>query len=173
MRARVVRDLTWLEALARQAVKLARGRWDGEPRDGGNLDTPVWRARVEGCLLQMLYLLEMEDETAGSGWRDPRVEALADRIVAEPGADWRVDVMARDMGYSRTHFSRVFREQVGDSPKRFLIKTRIQRATEILRETTLQVQEVAEQLGYQDVFFFSRQFKREMGVAPSNYREEG
>lgn len=65
-----------------------------------------------------------------------------------------------------------FHAQIGEAPKRFNVSMRIQRAVELLRETTLQVQEIADRLGYPDVYFFSRQFRREMGRSPRKYRKE-
>ena len=172
VRGRIVRDLSWLEAVARRAVKVARGRWDSAPGDVSDGLIPVWRMQVEACLKQIGYLLYTEEDGPEGESTNPRIEALMERIFEEPGADWRVEIMAREAGYSRTHFSRIFRQYAGETPKRYLIAMRIQRAAELLRETTLQVQEIADQLGYQDVYFFSRQFKREMGASPTGYRKQ-
>jgi len=81
-----------------------------------------------------------------------------------------VHEMATRVGLSQSHFSRVFHEIAGQSPRDFLLDTRLLRARHLLAETDFSIQEIAERLGYGDVFFFSRQFKEKIGVPPSYYR---
>ena len=82
----------------------------------------------------------------------------------------RVSALAALANLSPAHFSVLFKEQTGCSPRDYLHLLRIHRACQLLRNTTLNVKEIATRLGYQDQFHFSRQFKAFQGASPSEYR---
>ena len=83
----------------------------------------------------------------------------------------RVGALAALANLSPAHFTVLFKEQTGCSPRDYLHLLRIHRACQLLRSSTLNVKEIASRLGYQDQFHFSRQFKAFQGVSPSEYRE--
>jgi AraC-like DNA-binding protein len=83
----------------------------------------------------------------------------------------RVGALAALANLSPAHFTVLFKEQTGCSPRDYLHLLRIHRACQLLRSSTLSVKEIATRLGYQDQFHFSRQFKAFQGVSPSEYRE--
>jgi transcriptional regulator GlxA family with amidase domain len=51
-----------------------------------------------------------------------------------------------------------------------MIRRRIQRAATLLSESSLTISQIADAMGYRDVYFFSRQFKQKMGQSPRTYR---
>jgi|GEM_PF-190817 len=81
-----------------------------------------------------------------------------------------VSAMAASVGLSLAHFSRLFHEVIGQSPRDFVLDIRLRRARHLLMECDLTVQEIAERLGYRDPFFFSRQFREKIGMPPNAYR---
>ncbi len=83
----------------------------------------------------------------------------------------RVSHLARLANLSATHFSVLFKEQTGCSPRDYLHLVRIHHACQLLRNTSLQVKEIAARLGYRDPFHFSRQFKTFQGLSPSQFRQ--
>ncbi len=101
---------------------------------------------------------------------DERILAIAERIAANPGAWASVADMARDAGLSRVHFTRRFTRATGENPSRYLIRRRVERATHFIQQSTLKLADIAEMLGYSDVYFFSRQFKAVAGFSPSQLR---
>ncbi|WP_246469667.1 helix-turn-helix transcriptional regulator [Cohnella nanjingensis] len=78
--------------------------------------------------------------------------------------------MAQELGYHRTHLSKLFRRHHGMSPIRYLQKLRMERAVVLLQEA-LTVEEVAASVGYADPLYFSKSFKKWMGGTPSDYRK--
>lgn len=77
-----------------------------------------------------------------------------------------------DMCYvSRSRFSHLFKEYTGMSPYRFQLKIRMERAVELLEYTALSVEEIAQQVGYEDCSYFCRIFKRLCGHTPLFYRK--
>jgi hypothetical protein len=65
---------------------------------------------------------------------------------------------------------RRFREQFGTSRRRHAITTRLAEARQLLVETDLPIKTIADELGYSDVFYFTRQFKQIVGVPPGAFR---
>ncbi len=78
--------------------------------------------------------------------------------------------LASQTGMSRSHFDREFARQVGLPPRRFILARRLAEARRLLVNSQLRVGEVADSLGYTDIYFFSRQFKQHYGCSPSEYR---
>ena len=78
--------------------------------------------------------------------------------------------MARDLGYNPDYFARVFKRSFGATPRSFIKKQRIEASLPHLSRLSLSVSQVAEKLGYRNVFYFSRQFKEVMGMSPKQWR---
>ncbi|MFN7647178.1 MAG: AraC family transcriptional regulator [Acidobacteriota bacterium] len=78
--------------------------------------------------------------------------------------------LAAEAGMSPSHFARRFREVYGTSPIDWLRRERIRQAQRRLGDTEDPVQWIAEQVGYRDRFFFSKDFKRLTGYTPREYR---
>jgi AraC-like DNA-binding protein len=83
----------------------------------------------------------------------------------------RVSALAALANLSQAHFSVLFKQQTGCSPRDYLHLLRIHRACQLLRGSTLNVKEIASKLGYLDQFHFSRQFKAFQDLSPTEYRE--
>lgn len=73
-------------------------------------------------------------------------------------------------GMSATHFSRLFKKAFGTSPIDWLRRERINQAKRRLVDTDDAVKEIAEQVGYNDRYFFSKDFKAHTGLTPSQFR---
>jgi len=73
-------------------------------------------------------------------------------------------------GYSTYHFSKKFRHATGTSPARYFAELKIQHACRLLDNTTDSVRQIALALGFDDPYYFSRLFKKTMGLAPQFYR---
>lgn len=101
---------------------------------------------------------------------DVWVDELCQTVRAHPEKDWTVLRMAKELGMCRSYFYKVFLRRTGRSPQRFVMEERMRIARVYLRESTNPIGWIAEQLGYRDVYFFSRQFKQLHGCSPRAYR---
>jgi len=81
-----------------------------------------------------------------------------------------VPSLARLAGLSPTHFSRVFKSSFGTSPIDWLRRERISQAKRRLADTVDDIKEIAEQVGYSDRYFFSKDFKKHTGFTPTQFR---
>ncbi len=101
---------------------------------------------------------------------DEKLAALALEIRSRPGAKWDVPSMAHRCALSTPQFNRRFRRAFGSSFQQFVLRERVGRAATLLRETELSIKEIAEALGYRDVFYFHRQFRQLLGQTPRDVR---
>ncbi len=84
--------------------------------------------------------------------------------------NWNLEELAKSVGLSRSGFALRFKKLMGDSPLHYLTTIRIQRAMELLTSTDLNVENVANEVGYTDAFTFSKAFKRLTGIPPKEFR---
>jgi len=69
------------------------------------------------------------------------------------------------------HFMRYFKEHVGKPPLKYIKDIRIYKAKNLLYLTSETISEIAEKVGYPDVEYFSKRFKRDTGFSPSDFRK--
>lgn len=82
-----------------------------------------------------------------------------------------LDSIAENMYLSTFYISKIFKSETGDAPIRHLINIRLEKAREIIEEAPeLSIKEVASRVGYEDVYHFSKQFKKHYGVSPSQVK---
>lgn len=83
-----------------------------------------------------------------------------------------VDHLAQIAGLSRYHFSRLFKELTNKTITEYINKIRIDKAEYLLRNTTMSVSEVALASGFNDIYYFSKIFKKTRQIAPSELRAQ-
>jgi iron complex transport system substrate-binding protein len=81
-----------------------------------------------------------------------------------------LDSLAEVFNFSAYHLSSLFKEYTGMSTIDYLIRFRLELATELLMTTDASVGEISESVGYKDVYYFSRIFKKRKGVSPAHFR---
>ena len=83
-----------------------------------------------------------------------------------------MEQMANSLGYSRAYLSRLFKQVTEVSPVTFLLKLRIDKGRQLLRERPdLSIEQIASSVGITDSLYFSRQFRRFYQQSPTQYRE--
>lgn len=79
--------------------------------------------------------------------------------------------LTKKFNISSSYLNAIFQEETGKSPIEFFIKLKMDEACSLLRITNRKINEIANSLGYKDAYYFSRIFKRNIGVSPKKYRE--
>lgn len=82
-----------------------------------------------------------------------------------------VEAMAREAGLSVTHFTRLFSRQTGFAPVEYFTRMKMQTACRYLILTSHSIKEIANRIGYDDPYYFSRCFRKIMGIPPTAYRQ--
>ena len=83
-----------------------------------------------------------------------------------------VEDVAVYVGISRSHLFRSFQTYLRKSPKEYLSEYRIKQACHLLRETDLSVSAIAYSVGFENNLYFSKAFRKQKGVSPSEYRKD-
>lgn len=79
--------------------------------------------------------------------------------------------LAKKFNLSYIYFSQLFKSEIGICFSKYLIKKRIKRAKELLRDDTLSIKEVSYKAGYKYISNFNHDFKKQTGLAPLEYRK--
>ncbi len=137
-------------------------------REGQPEAAVVW---LEAALCEIQNQVNLTPAAGVDESRVVRINNICRRIYEDPSAAYRVDKLARAVGLSPDHFSRMFRRLRGVTPREFILQARIESAQDLLRSSNHSIGRIAEILGYSDVYFFSRQFKEKVGVSPSTFRK--
>jgi len=141
--------------------------------------------RANGCLQLLLAeyadarrAVEAADAAAKAGSADESgpgaalVRQAIHYMTTQYAEPITIELMAESLGYSRAYLSRVFRERAGTTPVAFLVRLRLDRARRLLRERPLlTIEQVASSVGFADALYFSKQFRRAYGQAPTEYRQ--
>lgn len=85
-------------------------------------------------------------------------------------ADLSLKSIAKKNNVSSGYFSVIFKKEIGQTLTEFVNQKRVERAKELLKTTSLQIQTIAQHCGILDLHYFCRIFKRQVGKTPSEYR---
>ena len=84
--------------------------------------------------------------------------------------NWTVDRMAKAIGLSTSRFSVIYRRHFHSSPMEDILQMRVTEAKKLLVSSQLNMKQIAERCGFKNEYYFSRFFKKWVGIAPSVYR---
>lgn len=107
---------------------------------------------------------------------DGIVHSQKDIIKDYIDRNYKKDISAKDvagiLGYSDVYFSKVFKQLFDDNFINYLTKIRIDRAKVLLKDVSFNIKEVGKSVGYADSNYFTKVFKRSIGISPSEYRSK-
>jgi len=101
---------------------------------------------------------------------DPVFVAIRDTLAADYAQSTTLAELAARAGLSVSHFCLKFKRYFGVAPIEFLIRTRLRQAASLLHDHGLKIHEVARRVGIEDVYYFSKLFKKRYGTSPTGYR---
>ncbi|MBL7969848.1 MAG: AraC family transcriptional regulator [Prolixibacteraceae bacterium] len=84
-----------------------------------------------------------------------------------------LEELAKNVNLSTSHYSRLFSARTGHSPINYFIQLKIQRSCRLLDNSTQSIADIAREMGFDDQFYFSRQFRKVMSMSPREYRNRG
>ena len=137
-------------------------------------------AVVLGRLAELLFeeavhghvaALPPEEKGWLAGLRDPWIGRALALMHERPDRHWTAEILAAEVGLSRSAFAARFTGLIGDPPMRYLGKWRMQLAARRLVETREPVARIAFEAGYESEAAFNRAFKRNFGTPPATWRK--
>ena len=127
----------------------------------------IYISEVLMLILAETYYREKQN---GASEQNRHVTEMIRYMQANLDRPLSLEELCRRFSLSRSYVHAAFRSQTGRSPMAFFADQKMRRARELLRSSSLSVQEIARQLGYQDPLYFSRAFHKLTGLSPSAYR---
>jgi len=106
------------------------------------------------------------------GLSPARLRRIKELVHAKIETDLTLEEMAQSVDLSITHFCEMFRKSTGQSPHQFLLRLRVERAKEMLRNAEARVLDVAVACGFKTQQHFARVFRTISGTSPTEYRRE-
>jgi AraC-like DNA-binding protein len=133
------------------------------------------------CLYEALFVYAIRAYASSSAAPPKRwLAAMADKHLSRvieamhSGLDrnWSIESLAREASMSRSAFALKFKTVLGQTPLEYLTQWRMCKAGVMIRSNDMSFSEAASAVGYESETSFSRVFRREMGVAPREYRRK-
>lgn len=135
-----------------------------------------WRARAQFMFLTIIEELEVllttESSRIMSNPLPPQIYTVMQYIDQHLSENLTISRLAQSLDWSHEHFTRTFTQHIGVTPKGWINKRRIERASQLLLQSTSPIKEISKAVGYQDEYYFYRLFRKLMGMTPSNYRKK-
>jgi AraC-like DNA-binding protein len=101
---------------------------------------------------------------------DPRITQLIAKIESHPQNYLRYEQWNELCGLQKSHFYGLFKKVTGLTPGAFLLKVRMRNAAVRLQESKHSITDIADELGYSSIHYFTRQFSAYYGMNPTAYR---
>ncbi len=99
------------------------------------------------------------------------VTKAVEYIVANYNTELTLSKVAGYINISENYFSHIFKKVMGNSFTEYITKYRIEKAKELLRNSDMRINEIAEQVGFVNVYYFSNVFKKYTGASPVEYKK--
>lgn len=118
------------------------------------------------------YIAQLPPEETGwlAGARDPEVGRALALMHRAPATPWTIEMLAREIGISRSVLAERFRHYLNEPPMSYLTRWRLLLAARMLKSSNRGVAEIAAEVGYESEPAFNRAFKRQFNVPPARFR---
>ena len=134
----------------------------------------VESSAIEKLVYESVQSLNDKKNASESNYIDYKEQIFRMRrnLISQPQKDRDIDSISREIGISRSHLQRLYKQLFGVTVKDDIISARIKRAMQLLTNTDMRIQEIAEQCGYNNESHFMRQFKEKCGMTAIQYRKQ-
>lgn len=156
-------------------VPLTLGLLDRELGDAGLGATSATHGLLDALFAFTLREIARRANPDAPGWShavaDRPIHQLLTLMHNDLAHGWTLEELGQHVGLSRSALAERFRNVLDDTPLNHLRTLRMQKAMQLLSETRQTLEQVAQAVGYQDAFGFSKVFKRTTGQSPRRFRE--
>ncbi len=114
-----------------------------------------------------------DSPAAAEGRLDARLRTVIERVARDLAHPWDVDAMAAITGWSPSRFAHRFRELLHETPRAYVERLRLDRGRQLLIATSMTVQAIAAEVGFDDPFHFTNRMRAVTGKPPRGWRTAG
>lgn len=138
-----------------------------------SMKLPLYEMNCKAMMIRMLTYLAREQQWSRSPNVQSHIQTLMNIQQYLHSYEHEISLLklADQFCISKYYLNRLFSDAFGMGPIQYHQMMRIQKAKQLLQYTNMSIQEIADQLGYQNIHSFSRAFKNKEGVAPSQFRK--
>ena len=126
-------------------------------------------------LYEIIKVLTEQFEMCMNAVGSPSSETIMDDILHYINHNYRdnlkLETIAPLFGYNSAYLGKIFTKKVGESFNSYLDRVRIEQSKELLKDPELKVYEISDRIGYKNVDYFHKKFKKYVGVSPAEYRK--
>jgi AraC-like DNA-binding protein len=140
----------------------------------------AWKEAEFDWIMKQVFLLLFRQQIEKSEKNHSTLEKqshLIRRVISyikeAPGYRISHDELAEKVNLSPEYLSKIFKKNMGISMREYVTNARLERALYLLQETSMNVSQTSDALGYGNVHFFSKQFKNRYGHPPSDFKHKG
>lgn len=130
-----------------------------------------YKEKCDMIMTEMIIDLYRDYVNTGGGGLVDKIDFVRGEIMRDFARPHTLSDMARLSGYSESRFSALYKETYGVSPISDLINKRIEEAELLIRYGNLSLAEIAERVGFNSLYYFSKYFKKKLGKSPSEYKK--
>jgi AraC family transcriptional regulator, arabinose operon regulatory protein len=120
-------------------------------------------------LATFIYANKTSDDLADES--NPIIRRSIDYMNKNLGKKLSLNQISKEAGYSPTYFTTLFKRETNYSPLSYFSHLKIVKACEFLDYTKIKIKEISFTLGYTDPYYFTKDFKKKMGMSPRQYRK--
>ncbi|NOU91731.1 response regulator [Paenibacillus sp. LMG 31456] len=117
-----------------------------------------------------MYVQYMK-ECSNQQWR-PEIQAVVKIIQEQYTSTIKLSDLAKVIGFTEAYLSVLFKKETGETLMDFIIRHRMKKARELLRDPAMKIYEVSEAIGYTDPNYFGKLFKKVEGIYPQEYKRK-
>jgi AraC family transcriptional regulator len=126
---------------------------------------PIFQSGVQNLsIAKIIGLLSDELEAGG------RSGTLYAETLAHANRQLSLDALAKESGYSRAHFLRMFRAATGLTPHQYVLERRLHRAQQLLKQKQTALADIAVACGFSSQTHMTDSFRNHLGITPGEYR---
>lgn len=126
---------------------------------------------VEGHIESIFCYINSNDFTRTANKKATVISNVTGYIRRQGGKPLSVANIAAKLSYTRSHLSKEFKKQTGENLKSYIDRMRVEKAREMLYHSGFSISDISSELGFKDIFSFSRFFKQHTGASPKEYRQ--
>lgn len=129
--------------------------------------------QANGVLFQIMAMLFDDIGFQESNWgKNSVIDEIKYYLDINYAEKIKLQDMAKSFGIHPNYLTRIFHETYGISPKQYIMDLKLKKARRLLTTTELSVSVIASSLGFDDQLAFSKVFKKEYSVSPTEYRKQ-